>query len=67
MESAIGKLNVDLEAITLEKGQTITVNLGPKVQVTLRVTPLGQPEIWTDHSASIVRPFEWWYEVNETC
>ena len=67
MESTAGKLNEDLEAITLEKGQTIKVNLGPKVEVVLRITPLGQPEIWTDHSTSIVRPFEWWYEVNETC
>ncbi len=67
MESLAKKHNVDLEAITLEKGQTIKVNLGPKVEIVLRVTPLGQPEIWTDHSASITRPFEWWYEVNETC
>lgn len=67
MESSAKKHNVDLEAITLEKGQTIKVNLGPKVEIVLRVTPLGQPEIWTDHSCSIVRGFNVWYEVNETC
>jgi hypothetical protein len=62
-----GKVNTDLETITLKKGETMTVNIGPKVRIVLRRTPLGQPEIWTDHSTSIVRPFEVWYEVNETC
>ncbi len=66
MNSEGKKLGVELEPITLQKGESITVNIGPKVKVVLRLTILGQPEIWTDHSMSIVRPFEWWYELNET-
>ena len=67
MRSEVKAYGVELDSITLQKGESITVNIGPKVKVVLRLTGMGQPEIWTDHSMSIVRPFEWWYELNEYC
>jgi hypothetical protein len=39
---------------------------GLQVKVELRVTPLGQPEIFCDHT-HIVRLFRDWYHPNETC
>ena len=56
----------DLDTISLEPGQVLTVLLNEKLKVVLRVTPLGQPEIFCDHT-HIVRLFRDWYQPNETC
>jgi len=56
----------DLDTVSVEPGQVLTVFLTEKVKVALRVTPLGQPEIFCDHT-HIVRLFRDWYEPNETC
>ena len=56
----------DLDTVSVEPGQVLTVFLTEKVKVVLRVTPLGQPEIFCDHT-HIVRLFRDWYQPNETC
>ena len=56
----------DLDTVSVEPGQILTVFLTEKVKVVLRVTPLGQPEIFCDHT-HIVRLFRDWYQPNETC
>ena len=56
----------DLEPVSVESGQVLTVFLNKKVKVELRVTPLGQPEIFCDHT-HVVRLFKDWYPPNETC
>jgi len=55
-----------LKSTTINPGQSLTVNLNDNVRVELRVTPLGQPEIFCDHT-HIVRLFRDYYEPNETC
>ncbi len=56
----------DLHTISVKPGQVLTVLLNEKLKVELRVTPLGQPEIFCDHT-HIVRLFRDWYQPNETC
>ncbi len=56
----------DLDTISIKPGQVLTVFLNEKLKVELRVTPLGQPEIFCDHT-HIVRLFRDWYQPNETC
>jgi hypothetical protein len=56
----------DLDTISVEPGQVLTVLLNGKLKVELRVTPLGQPEIFCDHT-HIVRLFRDWYPPNEAC
>lgn len=56
----------DLDTISVKPGQVLTVLLNEKLKVELRVTPLGQPEIFCDHT-HIVRLFRDWYQPNETC
>ncbi|UCB48303.1 MAG: hypothetical protein JSW56_14300 [Deltaproteobacteria bacterium] len=56
----------DLDTISVNPGQVLTVFLNEKLKVELRVTPLGQPEIFCDHT-HIVRLFRDWYQPNETC
>jgi hypothetical protein len=56
----------DLATISVKPGQVLTVFLNEKLKVALRVTPLGQPEIFCDHT-HIVRLFRDWYQPNETC
>ena len=56
----------ELEPLSIEPRQVLTVFLNEKVKVELRVTPLGQPEIFCDHT-HIVRLFRDWYQPNETC
>jgi hypothetical protein len=56
----------DLDTVSVKSGQALTVFLNEKVKVELRVTPLGQPEIFCDHT-HIVRLFRDWYPPNETC
>ncbi len=56
----------DLDTISVKPGQVLTVFLNEKLKVELRVTPLGQPEIFCDHT-HIVRLFRDWYQPNETC
>jgi hypothetical protein len=56
----------DLDSISVKPGQVLTVFLNEKLKVELRVTPLGQPEIFCDHT-HIVRLFRDWYQPNETC
>ena len=56
----------DLDTISIKPGQVLTVLLNEKLKVELRVTPLGQPEIFCDHT-HIVRLFKDWYQPNETC
>jgi hypothetical protein len=56
----------DLDTISVKPGQVLTVLLNEKLKVKLRVTPLGQPEIFCDHT-HIVRLFRDWYQPNETC
>lgn len=56
----------DLDTVSIKPGQILTVFLNEKVKVELRVTPLGQPEIFCDHT-HIVRLFRDWYQPNETC
>ena len=55
----------DLDTVSVKSGQVLTVFLNKKVKVELRVTPLGQPEIFCDHT-HIVRLFRDWYPPNET-
>ena len=55
-----------MDTVSIKPGQTLTVFLNEKVKVELRVTPLGQPEIFCDHT-HIVRLFRDWYQPNETC
>lgn len=55
-----------LDNLSIESGQVLHVLLNGKVKVELRVTPLGQPEIFCDHT-HIVRLFRDWYQPNETC
>jgi len=55
-----------LDRVSVKPGQVLTVFLNEKVKVELRVTPLGQPEIFCDHT-HIVRLFRDWYQPNETC
>jgi hypothetical protein len=57
---------IDLDTISVRPGQVLTVFLNEKLKVELRVTPLGQPEIFCDHT-HIVRLFRDWYQANETC
>ena len=56
----------DLDTVSVKAGQVLTVYLNEKVKVELRVTPLGQPEIFCDHT-HLVRLFRDWYHPNETC
>ena len=56
----------DLDTISVKPGQVLTVFLNEKLKVELRVTTLGQPEIFCDHT-HIVRLFRDWYQPNETC
>lgn len=56
----------ELEPLSIKPSQVLTVFLNEKVKVELRVTPLGQPEIFCDHT-HIVRLFRDWYQPNETC
>lgn len=56
----------DLDTISVNPGQVLTVFLNEKLKVELRVTPLGQPEIFCDHT-HIVRLFRDWYRPNQTC
>ena len=56
----------NLCAVSVKPGQVLNVSLNDKVKVELRVTPLGQPEIFCDHN-QIVRLFRDWYRPNETC
>lgn len=56
----------DLDTVSVKAGQVLTVYLNEKVKVELRVTPLGQPEIFCDHT-QVVRLFRDWYAPNETC
>lgn len=56
----------ELESLSIKPRQVLTVFLNEKVKVELRVTPLGQPEIFCDHT-HIVRLFRDWYQPNETC
>jgi len=56
----------DLDTISVKPGQVLTVLLNEKLKVELRVTALGQPEIFCDHT-HIVRLFRDWYLPNETC
>ncbi len=55
-----------LDTMSVRPGQVLTVLLNEKLKVELRVTPLGQPEIFCDHT-HIVRLFRDWYQPNETC
>ena len=57
---------VDLEPVSVKPGQVLTVYLNENVKVELRVTPLGQPEIFCDHT-HLLRLFKDWYPPNETC
>ena len=56
----------ELDTLSLKPHQSLTVFLNEKVKVELRVTPLGQPEIFCDHT-HVVRLFRDWYHPNETC
>jgi len=56
----------ELDTLSLKPHQSLTVFLNEKVKVELRVTPLGQPEIFCDHT-HVVRLFRDWYQPNETC
>ena len=56
----------ELDTLSLKPQQSLTVFLNEKVKVELRVTPLGQPEIFCDHT-HVVRLFRDWYQLNETC
>jgi hypothetical protein len=56
----------ELNPISIENGQVLHVTLNGQVKLELRVTPLGQPEIFCDHT-QIVRLFRDWYQPNETC
>ena len=56
----------ELEPISIERGQVLHITLNGQVKLELRVTPLGQPEIFCDHT-QIVRLFRDWYQPNETC
>ena len=56
----------EMDPLLIESGQVLHVILNGKVKVELRVTPLGQPEIFCDHT-QIVRLFRDWYQPNETC
>lgn len=55
-----------IDDITMNPGKSLTVNLNENVRIEVRVTPLGQPEIFCDHT-HIVRLFRDYYEPNETC
>ena len=55
-----------LDPLSLGKGQALRVTLNGNVDVELRVTPLGQPEVYCDHT-QIIRLFRDWYQPNETC
>jgi hypothetical protein len=57
---------ISLDTVQVNPGQVLTVYLNEKVKVELRVTPLGQPEIFCDHT-HLVRLFRDWYHPNETC
>jgi hypothetical protein len=56
----------ELDTLSIKPRQVLTVFLNEKVKVELRVTPLGQPEIFCDHT-HIVRLFRDRYQPNETC
>ena len=56
----------DIDTMSVKPGQVLTVYLNEKVKVELRVTPIGQPEIFCDHT-HVVRLFRDWYPPNETC
>ena len=56
----------ELDTLSLKPNQSLTVFLNERVKVELRVTPLGQPEIFCDHT-HVVRLFRDWYQPNETC
>ena len=66
MRNQPGVEMTDLDTISVKPGQVLTVFLNEKLKVELRVTPLGQPEIFCDHT-HIVRLFRDWYQPNETC
>ena len=55
-----------IDTVSVKPGEVLNVSLNEKVKVELRVTPLGQPEIFCDHT-HIVRLFRDWYHPNETC
>ena len=56
----------ELRSITVKPGERIRISLHGKVDVELRITGLGQPEIFCDHT-QIVRRFRDYYTPNETC
>jgi len=56
----------ELKSITVKPGESIRISLHGKVDVELRITRLGQPEIFCDHT-QIVRRFRDYYMPNETC
>ena len=56
----------NLEPLTVKPCESLKVSLNDHVKVELRVTSLGQPEIYCDHT-HILRLFRDWYEPNETC
>ena len=55
-----------LDPISIENGQVLHITLNGQVKLEIRVTPLGQPEVFCDHT-QIVRRFRDWYQPNETC
>jgi len=59
-------ITTELNPISIENGQVLRVTLNGQIKLELRVTPLGQPEIFCDHT-QIVRLFRDWYQPNETC
>jgi hypothetical protein len=56
----------ELDPISIENGQVLHITLNEKVKLEIRVTPLGQPEVFCDHT-QIIRRFRDWYQPNETC
>lgn len=57
---------LELDPISIENGQFLHITLNGQVKMQVRVTPLGQPEVFCDHT-QIVRLFRDWYQPNETC
>ena len=66
MENSAKVEMTNIGTVSVKPGQVLHVSLNEKVKIELRVTPLGQPEIFCDHS-HIVRFFRDWYQPNETC
>lgn len=55
-----------LDPVFIENGQVLHITLNGQVKLEIRVTPLGQPEVFCDHT-QIVRRFRDWYQPNKTC